>query len=132
LSDPKRTAAEREEPWWVVIARVDEEEYATATVDAPTEEQAEAEGTRVIASDERNEGFEVRNIRGPFPSSPGEAASEVRPGGCQGCGLRCWDGEEPPCPHVTWFEREEETEKDVEWRCIQCSTRTYLPKEATA
>jgi hypothetical protein len=132
MSDQHDTAVEREEPWWLVVAKLDEDEFATTAVDAPDEGQARAEGERVIAGGEGSDEFEVRSVRGPFPRSPGAAAPEVRPGGCHGCDLGCWDGNDAPVPGETWFDRESEDEETVGWRCITCGTVAYKPKEAPA
>lgn len=120
-------------PYWLVITEMDDEDaYATAAVDAPTKSDARAEGERVIASQEETDAFEVLRVRGPFPKNPGEAAPEVRPNGCHGCGLHLWDGESPLCPRSTWFTRDGKSGDDVIWKCIQCGTRTVLPMEMMA
>lgn len=123
------TANPHGEPWWVVITEVTEGEYSTTAVDAPTKDEARVQGERIIASQEETADFDVKRVRGPFPRQPGEAAKEVRPNGCQGCGLHTWPADRPPCPHSTWFEREDRGDS-IAWKCIQCETRTVLPKEA--
>lgn len=121
------------EPWWFVGAkRTDlEDEWAVASVESPTEDDARAEGSRVIAAGEGTDAFEVRSVRGPFPRSPGESAPTVRPKSCAGCGLHCWPGDRPPCPNSTWFTRDEEQSggDSVAWQCIQCGTMTRIPNE---
>lgn len=118
-----------EEPWWIAVAKFGEDDWASATIDAPTEGDAEAEGKRVIAGNEGRDSFYILNVRGPFPRRPGEANFEVRPGGCAGCGLQLWCGNHAPTPNHTWFERAVEEEERIGWKCIQCGTRTFKPKE---
>lgn len=129
MKQPQQTGLENEEPYWVVITELDEDEYATAAVDAPTKDDARAEGERIIASQEETTNYDVRRVRGPFPSEAGKANVSVRPNGCAGCGLHCWPAEEPPCPRSTWFERDTERDDEIAWKCIQCGTRTWLPAE---
>lgn len=118
---------QHEEPWWIGITQIGDD-YVSATVDAPSEEQAIAEVSRTIAGNEGTDEFEVKRVRGPFPRSPGEANFEVRPAGCGGCGLQLWCGNHAPTPNHTWFTRVKETEDDVVWKCIQCTTRTVKPQ----
>jgi hypothetical protein len=120
------------EPWWVVLAEITSDEWASAAVNAPTEDAARADGERIIASQEATADFDVKRVRGPFPHRPGEAAVAVRPNGCQGCGLHTWPAEQPPCPRSTWFERGEDRGDSIAWECIQCGTLTVTPKERGA
>lgn len=127
MSTTDESAIEREEPYWVVVAELESEEYVSATIDAPTEADARTEGGRRIAAGEDTGEFDIVRTSGPFPASPGEAAPEVRPHGCGGCGLHCWPGDRPPCPRSTWFRRSVESEDSIGWECIQCGTVTWIP-----
>lgn len=123
-AEDHQTRTAQTEPWWIVVAQITDEEYASATVDAPTEDDADAEGQRVIAGNEGTDEFDVRRVRGPFPRSPGEANFEVRPQRCHGCGLQLWCGNHAPTPNHTWFERSSSEDDRICWRCIQCGTKT--------
>lgn len=121
--------AVQEEPWWVVVAELAESEFSSATVDAPTEDDARAEAERVIASVEETQDFEIARITGPFPRSPGAQNVAVRPSECGGCGLHRWKAEDYPRPQCTWFERQNAEGDTVTWSCIQCGTLTALSRE---
>lgn len=121
----------RAEPWWVVVAEFGDEDYASTTVDAPTADEAEAQGERVIVGGEGKTPRRIARVTGPFPKEVETAERENRPKGCHGCGLKRWCGNHPPTPTQTWFDPEDRGES-VAHQCIQCKTLTVLPKESLA
>lgn len=119
-----------EEPWWVVVAEM-EEDYASSTVDAPDQDEAEAEGQRVIVANEGQAPERIARVTGPFPKQIRTEEREHRPKVCHGCGQQRWCGNHPPTPVQTWFEREDNGE-DICFTCVCCGTRTYIPEERLA
>lgn len=115
------------EPFWVVVAKLEGDEIASATVDAPTEEEAEAEGQRVIASQAPETIERVARTTGPFPSFVQTEERERRPKVCHGCGLRRYCGNHPPAPYQTWFELIGGPRESNYWQCINCGTGTRMP-----
>jgi hypothetical protein len=119
-----------EEPWWVIVAEMDED-YASSTVDAPDQEEAEAEGQRVIIANEGQIPERIARVTGPFPKQIATEARENRPKVCHGCGQQRWCGNHPPAPFQTWFEKEDDHE-DISFTCICCGTSTHIPEERLA
>lgn len=128
MTDSTQSLKQAGEPYWVVIFDLGGA-YASTVVDAPTNADAEVGAARLIAAAEDTTEFDTARITGPFPSSPGESAVEVRPQGCHGCGLHLWQGDEEPCPHSTWFTRDENRDDAIVWKCIQCETLTVLSED---
>lgn len=117
-----------EEPWWVVVAEMAEDEFASTTADAPSADEAEAHGQRVITGREGRVPARIARVTGPFPKHVPTEERERRPGGCQGCGLERFCGNHPPTPVQTWFVEGPSSEEDIAWQCINCGTRTWMPK----
>jgi hypothetical protein len=120
------------EPYWLVVFELEDDEYASTSVEAPTEEEAETQAGRLIAAAEETGDISPARTTGPYPSSPGESAVEVRPHACMSCGLHLWQGEQTPCPRSTWFTRARETENGIAWKCIQCGAETMLSNDQMA
>lgn len=116
------------EPWWIVVAKFGRDDYASATVDAPDEETAAAQGERVIVANEGREPGKIHNTRGPFPRHVPTEEREIRPKMCGGCGLKRYCGNHPPMPPQTWWTLYDEVEGRRGWECIQCGTRTWMAK----
>lgn len=120
------------EPWWVVVFHTSGGDYASTTVDAPTEEEATAQAERVLAQKEGEDLGGHHNTRGPFPKHVPTEDREIRPKICGGCGLKRYCGNHPPMPPQTWWTLEDEDEEHRGWECIQCRTWTWMPKEESA
>lgn len=122
------------EPFWVVVAVMDDpgshedREYASAAVDAPSADDAEPEGLRTITAGEGREPERIARVTGPFPNDVPTEDRERRPKMCHGCGLKRFCGNHAPTPFQTWFTVGMETEEDIGWECVNCRTRTFLPK----
>lgn len=117
------------EPFWVVVADMGDDEYASAAVDAPNVETAETEGERVIVGNEGRKTRRIARVTGPFPNDVPTEDRERRPKMCAGCGLKRFCGNHAPTPFQTWWTVGTETEKDIGWKCVNCETRTFLPKD---
>lgn len=119
-----------EEPWWVVVTEM-KEGYASSTVDAPDQEEAETEGERVIVANEGQVPERIARVTGPFPKQIATEERERRPKVCHGCSQQRWCGNHPPTPIQTWFEREDDDDHAC-FTCVCCGTATYIPKERLA
>lgn len=118
------------EPWWVVVFHAEDGAVVTTAVDAPTEEEATAQGERVLAQNEGSNLGGHHNTRGPFPKHVPTEEREIRPKMCGGCGLKRYCGNHAPTPPQTWWRLiEEQSDDDARaWECIQCRTLTRLPR----
>lgn len=119
------------EPWWVVVASLLSDEYVSATVDAPTEEHALAEGQRELT---QQEGVpvaveDVARVTGPFPKTVRTEERERRPKACASCGQHRYCGQHPPSPYQTWFVEvdEQSSEERAAMQCVTCRTITRMP-----
>lgn len=119
------------EPFWVIVASMGDDEYASTTVDAPDEETATADGERVIVQNEGRTPERIARTTGPFPPTVPTEEREARPKVCHGCGLKRFCGNHAPTPSQTWWYNvgDQSDEDHWAWECVSCRTLTRMPKQ---